>query len=80
MKNVAIVYYSGYGHTKKVAEHIKIGVNNSKEVHAVLISVDELEDVDALNDYKRLYLVHQHIWVLCHTNLKSLWTMRQKSG
>lgn len=54
MKNVAIVYYSGYGHTKKVAEHIKIGVNNSKEVHAVLISVDELEDVDALNDYEAI--------------------------
>ncbi|WP_440616691.1 flavodoxin family protein [Cysteiniphilum sp. 6C5] len=54
MKNVAIVYYSGYGHTKKVADHIRMGVNASKEVHAVLISVDELQDVDALNDYEAI--------------------------
>ncbi|WP_192484776.1 MULTISPECIES: flavodoxin family protein [Cysteiniphilum] len=54
MKNVAIVYYSGYGHTKKVAEHIRMGANASKEVHAVLISVDELQDVDALNDYEAI--------------------------
>ncbi|WP_235842430.1 flavodoxin family protein [Cysteiniphilum halobium] len=52
--NVAIVYYSGYGHTKKVAEHIRMGVNASKQVHAVLISVDELQDVDALNDYEAI--------------------------
>lgn len=50
-ENVAIVYYSGYGHTKKVAEHIKIGVEQLQEVGAFLISVDELEDVDILNDY-----------------------------
>ncbi len=54
MKNVAIVYYSGYGHTKKVAEHIRMGINALKEVHAVLISVDELQDVDALNDYEAI--------------------------
>jgi NAD(P)H dehydrogenase (quinone) len=54
MKNVAIVYYSGYGHTKKIAEHIKLGIDQSSAVYASLISVDELQDVDALSDYEAL--------------------------
>ncbi len=54
MKNVAIVYFSGYGHTKKIAEHIKIGIEQSTKVYASLINVDELQDVDALNDYEAI--------------------------
>ncbi|WP_119343095.1 flavodoxin family protein [Facilibium subflavum] len=54
MRNVAIVYFSGYGHTKKVAEHIKIGIERVKEVYASLLSVDEIKDVDALNDYEAI--------------------------
>ncbi|MBK2124864.1 flavodoxin family protein [Fangia hongkongensis] len=54
MKNVAIVYFSGYGHTKKIAEHIKIGIEQLPNVYASLLSVDEIHDVDALNDYEAI--------------------------
>ncbi|MFZ9034956.1 MAG: flavodoxin family protein [Francisellaceae bacterium] len=51
MKNIAIVYFSGFGHTKKIAEHIKAGIDDTKDVFASLISVDELNDSGILNEY-----------------------------
>jgi NAD(P)H dehydrogenase (quinone) len=39
---IAIVYHSGYGHTKAVAEHILKGAQGVSGVNALLISVDEL--------------------------------------
>ncbi len=39
---IAIVYHSGYGHTKAVAEHVLKGASGVAGAKAVLISVDEL--------------------------------------
>ena len=51
MKNIAIVYFSAYGHTKKVAKHIQMGVESIKGVSAYLLSVDEIHDVEAVSEY-----------------------------
>ena len=51
MKRVAIVYFSGYGHTKKIAEHIRIGVEKLQNIYANLLNVDEIHDVNDLNEY-----------------------------
>lgn len=39
---IAVVYHSGFGHTKAVAEHILKGASSVAGASAVLISVDEL--------------------------------------
>ena len=31
MAKIAIVYHSGYGHTAKVAEHVRIGAARAEE-------------------------------------------------
>lgn len=54
MKNVAIVYFSAYGHTRKIAEHIKIGIDEIPDVYATLISVDEIQEINVLNDYEAI--------------------------
>ncbi|QRG05242.1 flavodoxin family protein [Xanthobacter dioxanivorans] len=41
---VAIVYHSGYGHTKVVAESVLAGVKEVDAVDGVLISVDEVDE------------------------------------
>lgn len=41
---VAIVYHSGYGHTKVVAESVLAGIREVDAVDGVLISVDEIDD------------------------------------
>lgn len=56
MKQAAIIYYSRCGHTKKIAEHIDIGIKKSNKVFTSLISVDELFDINILNDYKAIIL------------------------
>jgi len=47
---VAVVYHSGYGHTKKLAESVLEGVQESKKATGILISVDDVdshwEDLD----------------------------------
>lgn len=47
---IAIVYHSGYGHTKKLAEAVLEGVQESTKATGILISVDEVdshwEDLD----------------------------------
>ncbi len=47
---VAIVYHSGYGHTKKLAESVLEGVQESKKATGILISVEKVdsywEDLD----------------------------------
>ncbi len=48
---VAIVFFSGFGHTRKVAEHVQIGVNEVIVDGATLFDVDSLEDVHQLTDY-----------------------------
>lgn len=41
---VAIVYHSGYGHTKVVAEAVLAGIKEVDAVEGVLISVDEVDE------------------------------------
>jgi len=43
MKKIAIVYHSGYGHTKKQAEAVVAGVNSVAGVEAVLYTTAEAE-------------------------------------
>ena len=47
MPTVAVVYHSGFGHTKVQAEHVAKGVGTVEGVEALLISADELPDADA---------------------------------
>jgi len=46
MASVATIFHSGFGHTKRVAEHIANGVGESG-VESALFSVDDLGDPDA---------------------------------
>lgn len=41
---VAIVYHSGYGHTKAVAESVLAGIQEVDAVEGVLVSVDEVDE------------------------------------
>jgi NAD(P)H dehydrogenase (quinone) len=41
MATVAIVYHSGYGHTARVAEHVRLGVLRVEGVAAVLMSAEQ---------------------------------------
>ncbi|MBX9786591.1 MAG: flavodoxin family protein [Alphaproteobacteria bacterium] len=41
--SVAIVYHSGYGHTKKLAESVLEGVQESKKATGILISVENVD-------------------------------------
>lgn len=41
---VAIVYHSGYGHTKVVAESVLAGIKEVDAVEGVLVSVDEVDE------------------------------------
>lgn len=38
---IAIVYHSGYGHTQRVAEAVKAGVDEAPGVEALLLTVEE---------------------------------------
>lgn len=55
MLKVAVVYHSGFGHTKVIAEQIQQGANQVKGVEADLINVEEIGDeIEFLNDYHTL--------------------------
>jgi NAD(P)H dehydrogenase (quinone) len=43
MAKVTVVYHSGYGHTKKVAEAVLQGVGSVKGVEARLVNVDDFK-------------------------------------
>ncbi len=43
MSLITIAYHSGYGHTKKVAEHIAAGANSVEGVKAVLLDVTTVD-------------------------------------
>jgi flavodoxin len=69
MSKIAVVYYSGYGHTKVIAETF------ANEIQATLIEIDQEgniqdQDWDTLDALMQLYLVHQLIWAVCLGNLK----------
>lgn len=44
MTTVAIVYHSGYGHTKRQAEHVHKGAASVAGANAALLSVDKMDD------------------------------------
>ena len=41
--NIIIIYHSGYGHTKMVAEHIKMGINQITE-DVLMYSTNEAKE------------------------------------
>lgn len=43
MTRIAIVYHSGYGHTARIAEHVKRGAEAVPETEAVLVPVEQVE-------------------------------------
>lgn len=47
MPTVAVVYFSGFGHTKVVAEHIAKGAEAVEGVTTKLISAEDLPEADA---------------------------------
>jgi NAD(P)H dehydrogenase (quinone) len=47
MAKIAIVYHSGYGHTAKVAEHVRKGAASAAGVDAKLYKADDLISPDA---------------------------------
>jgi|JI10StandDraft_1071094.scaffolds.fasta_scaffold257838_3 NAD(P)H dehydrogenase (quinone) len=44
MSNIAIVYHSGYGHTAKVAEHVRKGVASAPGTRVTLYKAEDLAD------------------------------------
>ncbi|QID18920.1 flavodoxin family protein [Nitrogeniibacter mangrovi] len=44
MKQVAVVYHSGYGHTHRMADHVCKGADAVEGVSARLVSVDAMDD------------------------------------
>ncbi len=46
MLQIAIPYYSGSGHTRKLASFIKEGVEQNPSVQAKLINVETISDED----------------------------------
>lgn len=51
MAKIAIVYHSGWGHTKAIAEAVLRGVQSVRNASATLISVDELPAADKDKGY-----------------------------
>jgi NAD(P)H dehydrogenase (quinone) len=47
MTKLAIVYHSGYGHTAKVAEHVKVGAEGVHGVSVAFLKADDLQDANA---------------------------------
>lgn len=54
MTSLSILYYSGYGHTKKVAEHVATGAQISKQVTVHLIAISKTGDVSP-EDVEKLH-------------------------
>ena len=40
---IAIVYHSGYGHTRRQAEAVKTGVEQVEDAKALLLSIEEAQ-------------------------------------
>ncbi len=49
MAKIAVVYHSGFGHTKKAAEAIIKGIQNIKGAEATLLSVEQFGEKDEAN-------------------------------
>ena len=59
MKKLAIVYYSGYGHTKVLAEEIKRGIDSIADVESALFDTQTFKDsIDVLDDYDAIIFVY----------------------
>ncbi|SFU69588.1 NAD(P)H dehydrogenase (quinone) [Pustulibacterium marinum] len=57
MKKVAIVYYSGTGHTEKLAEAIEKGANSVEGVEANLIAINPSDIING--SYKNQHVIDQ---------------------
>ncbi len=79
MQNIAVVYYSGYGHTKLVAEKVAQGA------HADLISIDNEGNIteqewENWTQPMPLSSVLPPIWAVRHGNSRNLLMPVPKRG
>ena len=44
MVKLVVVYHSGFGHTRRVAEYVASGAASVPDTHVILIAVDEVKD------------------------------------
>ena len=52
MTKIAVIYHSGYGHTKVQAEHVEKGAKTVAQTEVTLFEVTEIsEKLELLNDY-----------------------------
>lgn len=52
MKKVAFIYHSGYGHTKKITEHMLATLQQDASVNTKLFTAEEaIKNLDALDNY-----------------------------
>lgn len=74
-KSIAIVYHSGYGHTKKQAEAVHKGVSQVEGVTAMLYAVDSLSDDvwQSLNKADAIIFGAPLTWARRARLLKTLW-------
>ena len=57
MKKIAVIYHSGYGHTKKMAEHIALGAASVKDTEVSCVELkDGNEAIESLSDYDGMIL------------------------
>jgi len=49
MKEIAIVYHSGKGHTEMIAQHVAKGAAENSQIHTRLLKVEDIEDPKILN-------------------------------
>lgn len=55
MKKIAIIYHSGYGHTKRVADTLFEALQKEKSIKTTLFTTDEaIKNIDQLDDYTTL--------------------------
>lgn len=79
MTKIAVVYFSGYGHTKVIAETF------AQASEAVLVEINQEGEISQenwgiLDQANAIVLVHQHIWAQRLGNLKNLQMHRLKFG
>ena len=62
MKNIAIVYHSGFGHTEVIAQHIYTGVQSVSGIESTIYKVDQVtNNPEQLNVYDSI--INGMIWV-----------------
>lgn len=55
MKKIAFIYHSGYGHTKKITDHMLASLQQDPSIEATLLTTEEAtKNLDVLDNYTTL--------------------------